>query len=42
MLGGAISYNSIQTLLSAPHYSHLAPILVKSQGSGFSDPSRSP
>ena len=38
MLGETIAYNNIQTLLSAPHYSHLAPILVKRQGSSSSDP----
>ena len=39
MLGGAISYNSIQTLLSAPHYSHLAFILIKGQSSSSTNPS---
>ena len=39
MLGENIAHKSIQALLSALHYSHLAPILVKRQGSGSSDPS---
>ena len=39
MLGGTIAYDSIQTLLSAPHYGHLAPILVKRQSSSSTNPS---